>query len=247
MRTDQIKERCVYEVSLGKKGTGVVKVVRWNPKTKTWTCKDESGKEVTIKDAKAFIKEVKSTDKAVPKKEPASKPDAKGKPAPEKKAAVKKPVQAKPEVVPKVSEAEAERLKKAAQEAGRKAAIAKQAFDSNLIPQKVFDEAQQEFEDAKDALIEAGIKVGRGGGRSIGMMGGKEAAFRVLQEEGKPMRARELCEMAHERGYCNMPGLTPWATIAAAIVTDINAKGDASKFKKVGPGLFTVNEKYKED
>ncbi len=61
------------------------------------------------------------------------------------------------------------------------------------------------------------------------------------------MRAREICDLAHERGYCDMPGFsyafhkmshclrdasttysrktqkTPWATIASTITVDINA------------------------
>ena len=56
------------------------------------------------------------------------------------------------------------------------------------------------------------------------------------------MRAREICDLAHERGYCDMPGKTPWATIASTITVDINANGKNSRFKKVGPGLFAVNE-----
>ncbi len=78
------------------------------------------------------------------------------------------------------------------------------------------------------------------------MMGGKEAALRVLREEGRPMRARELCRIAHEKGYCDMPGRTPWATIASAIVTDINLKGGNSRFKKTGPGLFAANDNHGE-
>jgi hypothetical protein len=97
--------------------------------------------------------------------------------------------------------------------------------------------------DAQKAADEAGVLQTRSG-RANGMMSGKDAAFRVLQEEGRPMRAREICDLAHEKGYCNMPGKTPWATIASTLTTDINENGKSSRFKKVGAGLFAVNDDF---
>ena len=241
MKADQIKERCRYEVETGKSPSGgvkkaVVKVVAWNPKTKSWVCKTESGKDMTIKDAKRFLKEARE------KAEPEAAPKKKG-PAP--KARVVKEPSPKPE--PKVSKEEAERLVENVRKTARVVKVAEEAMASGLtINPKQLEQIKREAEAAKDAAEKAGVAL-KSGGRSNGILSGKEAALRVLQEEGRPMRARELCDLAHERGYCDMPGKTPWATIAATLTTDINEKGDKSRFKKVGLGLFTINEKHKEN
>ena len=69
-------------------------------------------------------------------------------------------------------------------------------------------------------------------------MSGLEAAHKVLVEEARPMKVREITELAQERGYCDLPGLTPSATISSAIQRDIKAKGDASRFIKTDKGMF---------
>ena len=241
MKADQIKERGRYEVAVGKTASGdvkkaIVKVTAWNPKTKSWICKTESGKDMTIKDAKRFLKEVRG------KAEPETAPKKKG-PAPKAKPPQEPAL--KPE--PKVSKEEAERLLENVRKTARAVKVAEEAMASGLtIDPKQLEQIKREAEDAKNAATEAGIGL-KSGGRSNGMLSGKEASFRVLLEEGRPMRARELCDLAHERGYCDMPGKTPWATIAATLTTDINEKGDKSRFKKKSPGLFTINEKYKEN
>ena len=240
MKADQIKERCRYEVETGRSPSGgmkkaIVKVVAWNPKTKSWICKTESGKDMTIKDPKRFIKEVKE------KTEPETGPKKKG-PAPKAKPAKSPPTTSEP----KVSADESKRLIENVRKTARIVKIAEEAMASGLtLDPKQLEQIKRDAEDAKDAAVEAGVAL-KSGGRSNGMLSGKEASLRVLQEEGRPMRARELCDLAHERGYCDMPGKTPWATIAATLTTDINEKGEKSRFKKDGPGLFAINEKYKE-
>ncbi len=74
-------------------------------------------------------------------------------------------------------------------------------------------------------------------------VGSKDAAYWVLRDEQKPLRAKDISDLVHQRGYCNLPGLTPWMTIASALNTDINVKGKRSRFKKIGPGLFALNDK----
>ena len=71
-------------------------------------------------------------------------------------------------------------------------------------------------------------------------MSGIEAAHKVLIEEARPMKVREITELAQERGYCDLPGLTPSATISSAIQRDIKAKGDASRFIKTDKGMFSA-------
>lgn len=236
MKHEQIKERSMYEITVGKTPSGevkkaVVRVVRYNPKTDSWTCKTESGKDMTIKDPKRFLKEVKekAEKEAAPKKGPVPK---------------EKPPKEEKKPLPKVSPEEAARLLDNVRQTARAARVAQEAVELGLpIPQNELERLVREAEDAKDAAVEAGVGL-KSGGRSNGLLSGKDAAFRVLQEEGKPMRARELCDIAHAKGYCDMPGKTPWATIAATLTTDINEKGERSKFKKTGPGLFAINEKY---
>jgi hypothetical protein len=53
----------------------------------------------------------------------------------------------------------------------------------------------------------------RKSGQTIGAMFGLDAACRVLQEEGRPMRVKEILQLALERDYCELRGRTPDATI----------------------------------
>ncbi len=72
-------------------------------------------------------------------------------------------------------------------------------------------------------------------------MSGLDAAAKVLQDAGEPMRARELVNTMIERGLWKSAGRTPWATIYAAVIREIAAKGDAARFRKTDRGLFTFN------
>lgn len=68
-----------------------------------------------------------------------------------------------------------------------------------------------------------------------------DAAYRVLQEAGKPMRIMEITDLARDKGYWDAPmgGVTPWSTISARIYTDIMVGG--SRFWK-NRGLFGLVE-----
>lgn len=67
-----------------------------------------------------------------------------------------------------------------------------------------------------------------------------DAAHKVLKEAGTPLNAQTICERALGEGYWKSEGKTPQATIYAAIIREIAAKGDQSRFKKVDKGLFTA-------
>jgi hypothetical protein len=74
-----------------------------------------------------------------------------------------------------------------------------------------------------------------------GKMSALDAAAKVLAEEGRPMSAKELIEAMATKGYWHSPsGATPWATLAAALGTEINKKGAASRFAKPEPGKFAL-------
>ncbi|MCL4211249.1 MAG: hypothetical protein HRU76_05885 [Phycisphaeraceae bacterium] len=69
------------------------------------------------------------------------------------------------------------------------------------------------------------------------------AAAKVLADAGKPMRAKEMIEAASAKGLWSSPnGKTPEATLYAAIIREIAAKGKAARFRKVERGLFETTE-----
>ncbi|MGD2175611.1 MAG: winged helix-turn-helix domain-containing protein [Candidatus Brocadiaceae bacterium] len=79
----------------------------------------------------------------------------------------------------------------------------------------------------------------KGGGLS-----GLEAAAKVLEEADEPLRCKEIAERALEAGYWASDGKTPAATIYSAIIREIAAKGDESRFRKVGRALFALAERH---
>ena len=69
-----------------------------------------------------------------------------------------------------------------------------------------------------------------------------DAAAQVLAKAENPMRAQELITAMAERGLWKSPaGKTPHATLYAAMLREVAAKGTASRFSKVDRGLFELN------
>lgn len=67
-----------------------------------------------------------------------------------------------------------------------------------------------------------------------------DAAAAVLHMANKPMRAQELIAAMADEGLWKSPaGKTPHATLYAAILREIRAKGDDARFRKVDRGQFT--------
>lgn len=72
-------------------------------------------------------------------------------------------------------------------------------------------------------------------------MSALDAAAKVLGESGTPLNAQEMIEKMSTRGYWTSPGgKTPHATLYAAIVREINAKGADSRFRKIDRGNFEL-------
>ena len=68
-----------------------------------------------------------------------------------------------------------------------------------------------------------------------------DAAAQVLAKAEKPMRAQELIAAMAEQGLWSSPaGKTPHATLYAAMLREITAKGKEARFTKVDRGLFAV-------
>ncbi len=71
-------------------------------------------------------------------------------------------------------------------------------------------------------------------------LSGLDAAAQVLREVGEPMNAQDLIARILERGLWKTGGKTPAATIYAAMIREIKAKGTTSRFQKVDRGRFAA-------
>jgi len=62
----------------------------------------------------------------------------------------------------------------------------------------------------------------------------------VLAEASEALNTKEMVERMLAKGLWKTNGKTPAATIYAAIVREISAKGDASRFVKIERGTFAL-------
>ena len=70
-----------------------------------------------------------------------------------------------------------------------------------------------------------------------------DAAIKVLRQARKPMSCKEMIEaMARKNLWTSPGGKTPDQTLYSSILRDL-AKGKQSRFKKTGPGRFTLAKK----
>lgn len=68
-----------------------------------------------------------------------------------------------------------------------------------------------------------------------------DIAAEMLARSKKPMGAKEIVERALDKGLWQTSGKTPSATLYAAMIREIAAKGKDARFKKVDRGLYTSN------
>ena len=71
---------------------------------------------------------------------------------------------------------------------------------------------------------------------------GLDAAAQVLGEAVEPMGCKAMVEKMLAQGLWQTKGKSPASTIYAAIIREIAAKGDASRFKKTDRGKFVLNK-----
>ena len=76
--------------------------------------------------------------------------------------------------------------------------------------------------------------------RKDGTMSGLDAAAKALADAGEPLNCKTIVERAITKGYWKTGGKTPSATVYAAILREIQKKGDASRFAKADRGMFTL-------
>ncbi len=70
-----------------------------------------------------------------------------------------------------------------------------------------------------------------------------DAAAIVLAEAGAPMKAKEMVALMEAKGLWTSPGgKTPEATLYAAIIREIAAKGKQARFRKTERGTFVATE-----
>jgi len=67
---------------------------------------------------------------------------------------------------------------------------------------------------------------------------GLDATAKVLAEAGKPLNCKTIVERMLAEGLWKTGGKTPAATIYAAIIREIAAKGKDARFRKVERGKF---------
>jgi hypothetical protein len=72
-------------------------------------------------------------------------------------------------------------------------------------------------------------------------MSGLDAAANVLADAKAPMNAKAMVETMLAKGMWKTGGKTPAATIYAAVLREIQAKGTKARFKKTDRGLFAFN------
>lgn len=70
-------------------------------------------------------------------------------------------------------------------------------------------------------------------------MSALNATAKVLGESGEPMATKEMIDAMSAKGYWTSPGgQTPHATLYAAILREINTKGEEARFAKTDRGRF---------
>ena len=69
---------------------------------------------------------------------------------------------------------------------------------------------------------------------------GLDYAAEALRRSSKPLNAKTIAERAITAGWVTN-GKTPHATLYAAMLREVAAKGSASRFRKVDRGLFELN------
>ena len=68
------------------------------------------------------------------------------------------------------------------------------------------------------------------------------AAHQVLAEAGEPLHYKEIARRVLEGDLWQTDGKTPEATVSAQLTVHIKKHGKNAKFRRVGSGIFALNE-----
>ena len=102
--------------------------------------------------------------------------------------------------------------------------------------------AKKAGKSSKQATKTKGPDTGQPRGNGAKRPSGLDAAAKVLAEAKEPMGCKDIVQQMLAKGLWRTKGRTPAATITAAIGREIASKGDASRFRKISPGRFTLNK-----
>ena len=76
-------------------------------------------------------------------------------------------------------------------------------------------------------------------------MNAKDAAYKVLKEASEPLHYKEITRRMLNAELWTSYGKTPAATVNAQLAVDIKKKGEGSRFKRAGKGIYAVNTEQK--
>ena len=76
-------------------------------------------------------------------------------------------------------------------------------------------------------------------------MNAKDTAYKVLMEAGEPLHYKEISRRMLDGESWKSEGKTPAATVNAQLAVDIKKKGEGSRFKRAGKGIYTINTEQK--
>ncbi len=164
----------------------------------------------------------------------------------------KKPAKPRTPRTPKMSKSAARAEGAAKTDRLRKAAIAE--INDRLAGGKQDHEVPSEKEVANNANLGAAAKGKKAKGEKATKtkavkekkpkrVSALDAAAQVLAASEVPMRAKEMIAAMEAKGLWTSPGgKTPEATLYAAIIREIAAKGTAARFKKHERGVFVAGK-----
>jgi len=162
----------------------------------------------------------------------------------------KKPAKPRTPRTPKMSKGAARAEGAAKTDRLRKAALAE--INDRLAGGEQDHEDPREKEVANNANIGAAAKAKKAKGKKAPKtpkapkpkrVSALDAAAQVLAASEVPMRAKEMIAAMESKGLWTSPGgKTPEATLYAAIIREIAAKGTAARFKKHDRGVFVAGK-----
>ncbi len=74
----------------------------------------------------------------------------------------------------------------------------------------------------------------------------KDSAYEALKLMKRPLHSREIIQIAAQKGWLRLKGLTPHLTMSSALYRDINSKKESSRFMQTAPSVFSLNNQFKE-
>jgi len=102
-------------------------------------------------------------------------------------------------------------------------------------------EIAKTVEAVEKGSVAEGVTIPTGRKRKDGKMSCLDAAVKVLEEAGEPLNCTAMFDRMHAAGYWTSDKATPHNTIYAAILRECQKKGDESRFRKAGRGLFELS------